>query len=77
MNEDFLQLTHQDPIGSEENRIKMGMSYSPETDGGTCITKKALAWTSHKGQRPRGELKGRIKSVRWTKSWGKWVIDVV
>lgn len=75
MNEDFLQSTHQDPIGSEENRIKMGMSYSPETDGG--ITKEALAWTSHKGQRPRGGLRGRTESVRWTKSWGKWVIDVV
>lgn len=51
------------------------MSYSPETDGG--ITKEALAWTSHKGQRQRGGLKGRTESVRWTKSWGKSVIVVV
>lgn len=77
MNEDLLQSTHQDPIGSDENRIKMGMAYSPETDGGTCITKEALAWTSHKVQRPRGGLRGRTECVRWTKSWGKWVIDVV
>lgn len=75
MNEDFLQSTHQDPIGSEENRIKMGMSYFPGIGGG--ITKEALAWTYHKRQRPRGGLKGRTESVRWTKSWGKWVIDVV